>query len=43
MRRLWNALRGLAGWQSAVIVALVLLVLLTWLAVGLLLTGAITP
>jgi hypothetical protein len=43
MKKLLSAVRHLAWWQRLVVVAMLVLVLLTWLAVGLVLTGNLAP
>ena len=43
MKKLMSTVRQFAWWQRLVIVAMIVLVLLTWLAVGLVLTGYLAP
>ena len=43
MRNLLRIIGRLAGWQKLVLVAMLVLIALTWLAVCLILTGDLSP
>jgi hypothetical protein len=43
MKKLFQAIRQLALWQKAVVGAMLVLILLTWLALCLVLTGYLVP
>jgi hypothetical protein len=43
MNKLWRGFSQLARWQKIVLVAMMVLIVLTWLTVGLILLGYVGP